>query len=902
MILQSITLSGWRCFIEEVSIGTFSDRLNVIFGPNGIGKSTIFEALRRGLMDSHSVTGQDVSAIRPWGRSLSPKITVAFVHGGVQYLMIKQFLDDGFARLERQESGAFRPVAEGRQADDHTRELLSKNPPGRGLSQARNWGLAQLLWAAQGELKLMDLSGDLVSDIRAVLGTQVSDKRSGPIEQKLTEVYDRYYTGQGRIKSGKAAPPIVHLNEVIEKAKQRRGEALEMLQRCEEVSRRVEELGSRHRQLILEAEELLKSLKNNRARADQYRSLRTDLRNRKSDLEKTEAQHRQLQQHLDIIRSTEKGLEEKRTELTRLEADVPLRRQEVENREKDATEAKKLLDTTRKEDDIVARAETDAEIARQYDDYKQRRKELSQRIQNIESAEQALNESKKERAELVAPDRQTLKAVRKTVQTWDAAKLLMDSAMISLEIVPKADGLLDVISGENLGQLPLSAGKEMVVKGSPEIVAELKGVARLRASGPAGDIEIHRQTVRDKEKEISELTLPFGTSDLTRLEELMETAESLDRQVGEAQKALEAMLGDDTLDTLRQEQVRLDALLEGIEKGHAGWKDSPPDSEALKRKTVDLKLEHAQKVSNAETTWEKSQIALSSAKEQDQMLAGRLEETQKTVKRLETQYSELTRDGRSLQDREAELKKVLLEWDAGKAALKDLEYKLAQFEDDPEAVLKKLEDSLTAVQESAQETRDQERTAMGTLETLTAQGPYSILAHAEEEVARLEAEIQRETLIMDAVKLLYEIVYQCQTEAVASVARPVEEAATRLLHRMAGRRIGQIEIGESFGPSGVLPELADSPVDLINLSGGEQEQLYLATRLALAEVLAKDERQMVVLDDVLTATDTGRLARVMTILEEAAEHLQILVLTCHPERYRALTEAQFFDLESLLKI
>jgi len=58
---------------------------------------------------------------------------------------------------------------------------------------------------------------------------------------------------------------------------------------------------------------------------------------------------------------------------------------------------------------------------------------------------------------------------------------------------------------------------------------------------------------------------------------------------------------------------------------------------------------------------------------------------------------------------------------------------------------------------------------------------------------------------------------------------------------------------------------------------------------------------MAVFDDVLTATDTGRLARVMTILEEAAEHLQILVLTCHPERYRALTEAQFFDLESLLK-
>jgi uncharacterized protein YhaN len=93
--------------------------------------------------------------------------------------------------------------------------------------------------------------------------------------------------------------------------------------------------------------------------------------------------------------------------------------------------------------------------------------------------------------------------------------------------------------------------------------------------------------------------------------------------------------------------------------------------------------------------------------------------------------------------------------------------------------------------------------------------------------------------------------------------------------------------------------MVDSPVELFNLSGGEQEQLYLATRLALAEVLAKNERQMVVLDDVLTATDTGRLARVMTILEESAEHLQILILTWHPERYRALSGAECFDRESL---
>jgi uncharacterized protein YhaN len=89
----------------------------------------------------------------------------------------------------------------------------------------------------------------------------------------------------------------------------------------------------------------------------------------------------------------------------------------------------------------------------------------------------------------------------------------------------------------------------------------------------------------------------------------------------------------------------------------------------------------------------------------------------------------------------------------------------------------------------------------------------------------------------------------------------------------------------------------DAPVMLDDASGGEREQIFLATRLALAEVLAREERQLVLLDDVLTATDTARMARIMYLLEESADTTQIVILTCHPERYLALDGAEFFDVE-----
>jgi exonuclease SbcC len=133
---------------------------------------------------------------------------------------------------------------------------------------------------------------------------------------------------------------------------------------------------------------------------------------------------------------------------------------------------------------------------------------------------------------------------------------------------------------------------------------------------------------------------------------------------------------------------------------------------------------------------------------------------------------------------------------------------------------------------------------------------------------------------------------------VAAVAGPVEAVATQMVQRIAGGRLGRLKLGETFGPASVIPEISGEEVSLDAVSGGEREQIYLATRLALAEVLAREERQMVVLDDVMTYTDAGRMARVLAILEEEAQRLQIIILTCHPERYRGLGEAKFVDLEA----
>ena len=72
------------------------------------------------------------------------------------------------------------------------------------------------------------------------------------------------------------------------------------------------------------------------------------------------------------------------------------------------------------------------------------------------------------------------------------------------------------------------------------------------------------------------------------------------------------------------------------------------------------------------------------------------------------------------------------------------------------------------------------------------------------------------------------------------------------------------------------------------MSQGAKEQLLLCLRLAVAQELAADEPQILILDDVLVNTDSARQERILDVLGAQADRLQILILTCHPDRYRGV--------------
>jgi len=82
--------------------------------------------------------------------------------------------------------------------------------------------------------------------------------------------------------------------------------------------------------------------------------------------------------------------------------------------------------------------------------------------------------------------------------------------------------------------------------------------------------------------------------------------------------------------------------------------------------------------------------------------------------------------------------------------------------------------------------------------------------------------------------------------------------------------------GSEFGPVG-------------ELSFGAREQMGLISRLAYADLLKEADRPtLIILDDTLVHSDQNRLDDMKRILFDAAQRHQILLFTCHPEKWQDL--------------
>ena len=157
------------------------------------------------------------------------------------------------------------------------------------------------------------------------------------------------------------------------------------------------------------------------------------------------------------------------------------------------------------------------------------------------------------------------------------------------------------------------------------------------------------------------------------------------------------------------------------------------------------------------------------------------------------------------------------------------------------------------------------------------------LTHAEEAEAEVGLEYEGWRRLVEALEAS---AARMGRDLGATLVEPVRDRFDALLRSVGGavERYGGLAFGADASTEGAV---VDGEVrELEALSMGTREQLATLLRLTLAERLGT----FLVLDDHLTHSDGDRTRVLGELMRQVAKDTQLIVFTCHPERYLAERE------------
>ena len=188
-----------------------------------------------------------------------------------------------------------------------------------------------------------------------------------------------------------------------------------------------------------------------------------------------------------------------------------------------------------------------------------------------------------------------------------------------------------------------------------------------------------------------------------------------------------------------------------------------------------------------------------------------------------------------------------------------------------------------------EQTREALAAARSAADRLTGQlhavGEAAVLSSVREEQLEQKEKLESEYA---ALQLALEALDAANTTLQNRFSPELGRRAAEIFSGLTGGRYGGVVLDRSFRLSA---EPAGEGVyrEAELLSAGALDQLYLAVRLAICDLVLPPEKHVpIVLDDALANFDDDRCAAALRYLKEAARERQILLFTCHSR------EAEFF--------
>ena len=880
MKLRKLSVNQFKRFTEPTRLGELCDGLNLVVGPNELGKSTLLDALRAVLFERNSSRAQQIKALQNDRSGAAPVIELVFEVNGAEYTLTKRFVKSPYARLQCPDG----TLLEADAAENRLRSLLGFAEAGNRGATSETLGMWGVLWVQQGqsfgspnlpEAALASLSAGLESEVGTVLGGRRGRELPQVIEQQRGELV----TARRRQPRGEYKDTLEHVSELEQRLVGQQQQQLEISETLEQLAAaearltRLEDGGQDRidQEELTQAQEQLGEV----MRHDlQLEAARSELQNRRGQLEQAQRAQSERTSRREELKTDQEHL---RQETERLD--------ELQQRERRSLVA---LDELRQ---AATKAEAAAESAMQSEtrlrgilDRISRSAELSdllRRQSDVEAAQERLADAQSQAEQIQVTD-ESLQHIRQAADIADRAnaQLRVAATRISFDIPS------DLLAGFEADGAPLTDPPATIEAVEP-IMITIPERGRLLIEPAVADRDQLLRSERDARSELHAALNEVGAQSLADAQVLRDQRRDLEVAASALREELERLAPPSGELTLQPRIDELRQLLAAI----------PPEGE----------MDQLPKRAHAEAALQSAQAELRKTRDEERITREAVDGRAQVVAdlSLEVRTSQLTVNNqteliRKRQDRlriDAEAvsdQQLAAASDAAALAVTEQQQTVSDLEKEwSVSARKQLEARISRLKlaiEQRGKLRVDSRIEIGRLRERIiihdSAGIDEAIEHTQHELEQATRQRDRIERELDILDLLAQTLRAAESEARERYLAPVVDRVHPYLQMLFPN--AEIGMDEDLNITG-MSRRAGYEESFDHLSMGTQEQIAVLVRLAFAEMLVdQGAPAAVILDDALVFSDDQRMRLMFDILSHAAQRVQIVVFTCREQLFEGL--------------
>ena len=897
MKLRKLSVNQFKRFTEPTRLGELSDGLNLVVGPNELGKSTLLDALRAVLFERYSSGAQPIRELQNDRSGAAPVVELVFEVNDAEYTLTKRFVKSAYAQLRCPDG----TLLEADAAEAQLRSLLGFGEAGSRGATSETLGMWGALWVKQGQSfnqpavpgsARKSLSASLESEVGVILGGRRARELPQVIEERRGELISAAQRRpRGEYKA--VLDQITGLEGRLHGQQQQQtaiSDTLAELARVETQLKRLDEGdqdGNDQAQLA-EARNQLDATKRHEL---QLEGAHSELQNRQRQLEQAQraqsdraSLHNELLSQHEELRQMGAHLDELRQQEHESSGALEPLRQALEDAEAIVEAASQSEAQCRLTLDLIARS---AELSN-----------LLQRQNDMSAAQQRFDDAQRQAEQIQVTD-ESLQRVRQAVDAVNKATAQLNIVATRISFDVPADRLAGIEVDSTL-----LTDTSTTIEAVKPVAINIPERGRILIDPGVADRDQLLREERETQAELRAALQQAGAQSLAEAEILRDQRRDLEATASAAEEDLARLASPNDESTL---QTRLAELRQWQATLPSEWQTAEPPE----RNHAEAALRSAQR--EIQRARSEEQIARAALQERDRFLAElrsevvraqsakeiQSEMVQRREEKLSTDVAttpdeQLAAAAAAAEQTVAEQQQVIsaLEEDGSAGARPQLEARIERLESKIEQRANSRTDSKTNI------ARLRER-----IEFHDSAGIDEAIEHTQhelEQATRQRDHLKREIEVLD---LLSDTLRAAEGEAKERYLAPVLNHVRPYLRMLFPD--AEISMDEDLKITGMSRrEDYEEPFD--HLSMGTQEQIAVLVRLAFAEMLIdRGAPAAVILDDALVFSDDQRMQLMFDILSHAARRVQIVVFTCREQLFEGLgayqpqlTSADFDSLRS----